>query len=262
MMKCVSICLLAISLVSQGHNNLFFPGDAYFSSEWKFGQFDEEDELKSIELRYSRLSLGIMACGYAGCEKLKIEGLSLMYQNNLKKVNELLLNEYKALASKRNVYVDDKKEINRFFRLLVYNKDYDFKERGLAFKYNEDWARIQKVEAKRRHAIYDGVGGKYSVLKDWEGSSKVKGLKTTHMPKDLTPEMGVEEAVKGNAADYVFIIPLSNTIDRMMEGDEEETYTIAGKGKKPIELLRFIVVAEKIQLYEKLPENKWQVTEL
>jgi hypothetical protein len=82
------------------------------------------------------------------------------------------------------------------------------------------------------------------------------------MPKDLTPEMGVEEAVKGNAADYAFIIPLSNTIDRMMEGDEEETYTIAGKGKEPIELLKFIVVTEKIQLYEKLPENKWQVTEL
>lgn len=210
---------------------------------------------------YYRLSKDFMACGYAGCYHLKVKDFSEKYVANLKKANDLLKAEYKNLAA-INTY--EKSDKTPYFRVFIYNKDYDFAKLGLGYKFNENWAKLQTKDAKRRHAIYDGT---LNVPFDWEHAADVGGLKLTKMPKSLEGFMGEEEPVEGNAKDYSIVIVLGNYLDTtqdeldlMFEQNKKEGGNLAKR--QFLDDYQFLVIDDKIRLFSKDYEGKITIKEL
>ena len=113
------------------HNNLFFPGDAYFSSE-----IDGESpraEKDSMLLSYERLTGSSADCGYAGYESLKINKIPAQMAQNLAGVRAIVARELGAGAKP--------------VPLLVYNRDFPLSS-PFGLKYNEHWREVQVDEAK------------------------------------------------------------------------------------------------------------------
>ena len=259
------------SLVSVGHNNDFYKGDAFFSSFWKLGMFEKKTE--SILLRYERLSLQSMNCGSGGVSDLVVDKLPKKFGDNLKKVDQMLCESFKDSRL-------------RELRLFVYNKDYDFKKWGLAYKYNENWVEQQVEVEDLGHAKYDQLGGSRRIIQDWRGAESVAGLdvnelKDKRFSGDFDPFGDFPEVTRylqGNGGDYAFVVVVSNTISYMMDktyceciidthNEKEEVYKEAVKILKEMrgyekQMLKFYVITDKIRLFEEQKEGKWKVTEV
>jgi len=249
-MKYIVLALLFLCApLASAHNNLFFPGDAYFSTTWQMKKLELKD--KSLTFGYFRLSQVFMACGYAGCSNLQVNELPDNYVANLKKANELLEKKYKHLAT-----IDTYKEADKtpYFRAFIYNKNYDFAKLGIGYKFNENWAKLQTENAKRGHAIYDGV---LSTIFDWEHAAEVPGLSLTKKPKSLEAFMGVEEAIEGNAKDYSIVIVLGNYLDEIAEDKMNKDFGQKRKAdKKEPDAFQFLVIDDKIRLFTRTHEGK------
>ena len=266
----MKILLLAAALlfpsVTQAHNNLFFPGDAYFSSEWRVGGFDVNKS--SMSLSYKRLSNMFMLCGYAGCESLDVTNISMACRKNLETVNSLLIKKHVAAAKDGGDYVESEKSTRpherlksreipyKYFDLFIYNRDYNYTTHGIGYKFNEDWGTLQTDAMKRRHAIYDGIG---RVTWDFQYAKVVPGLKLQSVPKNLEAGMGVKEPLEGSASDFSFVIVVANHVESQsvapIWGLEKED---SKKGVK----LAFYVVDDRIRYFEaierKIVEKPWK----
>lgn len=218
MTKIFLALLLCTSFLS-AHNNLFFPGDCYFSTT--IDKTFAVSENKTLKLEYHRLKKSIMKCGYAGCSNLKLLEISPSLHNNLKIVHKRLF-EKELQFSKAVRKYDESNTMKEFssFTLFIYNKSFDFKNRLLGLRYNEHWSTEQIVGAKKRHAIYEGSDNKALLIEDYANSIQVKPLKLTKPPKSLEGSMGVQTPVEGKASDYQYIIPLTQDVWKSLTDEQ------------------------------------------
>lgn len=264
------------SPVASAHNNLFFPGDSYYSWTWDLGK--ENAKKKEMVLVYRRLSSFYMFCGYAGYVKIKVDGFSDKMFANLQKSERLLRTRYKGLALKEMILGDEDSENKEmlYFQAFIYNKDYDFEKYGIGYKFNEDWARFQKKDLKKHHAIYDGI---LNPIFDWEHADEVAPLKLTKL-KVLDGNEG-QTHFTGNAKDLVVVVQLGNyllqkslkqKVEYLIETEKEEARenerngveaddpfdgeSIAGTIQIPKQdKHQFLVIGEDIKLYTQNKEG-------
>ena len=67
---------LAVLSSARAHNNLFLPGDAFYSAKFGEGFFEAQKDREVLALPYHRFYGDFMKCGYAGYENFRITGVS------------------------------------------------------------------------------------------------------------------------------------------------------------------------------------------
>ena len=217
-----SLLLVSSSLLVSAHNNLFFPGDAFFSSTVGL---DDSFKKKEVSLQYEPVSGTPMACGTAGCHTLKVKNISAQMQTNLEKVNKLVHGKYMKQSA-------EDRELNKFFHILVYNRNTDVTKMVLGNRYNEDWASLQTEKAKKGHAMYPGFTEKDLIINDWMLAKKIKGLSLTKGPKTLDAEDGVEEAIEVEAKDIVFVYVVAPDLNKIATRDFGTRFFVIGETVK------------------------------
>ncbi|MGI9244694.1 MAG: hypothetical protein ACR2RV_28080, partial [Verrucomicrobiales bacterium] len=225
-MKTYALCtLLAASLSGSAvaHNNLFFPGDAYFSAELS------RDPLKAVggaggelALEYHRYAGDFMACGYAGYENLIVRGLSEAMSNHLQTVHTML--EMFSPGPTRGADAKDLKEGHQTgFPMFVYNRDFPLSS-PFGVKYNEAWAEEQTGEAMMRHAIYDDLGGIDFVIDDWASAAEIAPLGIADGRAPMVTELGetgiVRKPVEIDAGRVQIVILAAADVARFARREE------------------------------------------
>ena len=196
------------------HNNLFFPGDAFFSSSIAESIDLQKEDSLSAEFHYERLSSSYMLCGYLGYSTLRISDVPAPVRKNLGVVREKMFSDYEKylLSQEEEDEETGKKEVIRSFPILIYNRGFDFLKHPIGLRLNEDWVTIQVNEAKREHAIYDGPENSRLILADWRFSSEVPGLTCKLDRKGLKEFMGSKEPITCDGKDIVFVVPIGSSV--------------------------------------------------
>lgn len=202
----VAIFVLTVSSV-QAHNNLFFPGDAYFSAAFTKDLIAKIGKNDGFVIPYHRYSKSFMACGYAGLSNAGISKLPEATQQNLKETLEQL---FKEEADKARTRETDKGKL-KYFPVLIYNKDFNFKKFPVGLKFNENFKSEQIEKAKRAHAVDDRVESKELRQFDDKYAKVVRALDVQKIPKDLTAFMGVNEPIKIDGSKILFVVLLGGT---------------------------------------------------
>ncbi len=229
------ISFIATSTALVAHNNLFLPGDAFFSARFDEDLFDKQKDSKRLDLPYHRFYGKFMACGYAGYENLAVGAISPKVAENLRKVHTKLFKEFRNGALKAPL----DKNAKPYFPLLVYNRNYPLAY-PIGLKYNEDWAKDQVEDAGKGHAIYDDIGDTNLLIADWASADEISPL-AIDMDRPPYPEKTeegggvVREPVESAAEGLKFVI---------LAGDDILRFAQRKAG------LTFFVVSEKIQRYQ------------
>ncbi|MFT4548067.1 MAG: type II secretion system protein G [Pseudoalteromonas tetraodonis] len=222
--QAAAFVLLALSH-APAHNNLFFPGDAFFSSTFGPGFLAGESLEEGLGLTYERHVGTTAKCGYAGYEHLLVKNVSPRFSANLLTVCELLFPAGTVKASP--------------LPLFVYNRGFPLGS-PFGIKYNEHWQQIQVGEAGLPYAIYDELGGADFIIDDWASAKDIAPLAIADGRAPMVKpdgETGVVEKPLEIDASKVMVVILS--------GGEGEVHRFAQRQ----EGLVFFVVTERLQRY-------------
>ena len=226
-----AVCL---GLPARAHNNLFLPGDAFFSSEFgrDFFKKNVADE-KGLSFEYHRYSGEFMACGWAGYEKLKMNDVPDAVLHNLRKVHGILFGEFSRSATN----VGEGEERRQFFPVYIYNRDFPLGS-PFGIKYNERWSEVQTEDAKMRHAIYDVLGGINFIIDDWASAKEIAPLAIAEDRAPMVSANGdtgiVSKPVEMPAEKAMFVVLAGGDVEKF--GRREEG-------------LVFFVVTENLRRY-------------
>ena len=227
-------CALALLTggIAGAHNNLFLPGDAFFSAALSKDYFDEKPG-DSLAFEYKRYAGEFMACGWAGYENLAVKGISEDVMNNLRKAHGILFSEFARSATA--VETNGKK--NRYFPIFVYNREFPLSS-PFGVKYNERWAEVQTEEAKMRHAIYDDLGDPDFIIDDWASARDIAPLAIAEGRAPMVTKSGetgiVREPVEVQAEKVMFVV---------LAGGDVKRFALREEG------LVFFVVADDLRRY-------------
>jgi hypothetical protein len=195
------LMLLAFALPLRAHNNLFLPGDAFFTA---MVTIDEVEKWRPgpVTLEYSRL-LGIgYLCGYFGYGKATIVDVN---QSTIDGVLSTLRKLEKEGRGYREGEAADGKKI-RWFRIFLYQRDCNLESLRIGLRYNENWATIQRAHASEEHVLYDEIGGAGAIIENWQSCELVRGLTYT-ATKAVSEGEGRESLeISLKAADIKFVV--------------------------------------------------------
>jgi len=195
------LLVLVFVLPLRAHNNLFLPGDAFFTAmvtidiveKWRPGP---------VTLQYSRLRSGTFLCGYLGYGEAIISDLT---QDNI----DALLGTLRRLDKDGQGYEEgetaDGKKI-RWFRVFIYQRDCNLESMRIGLRYNEQWATIQRAHASEEHVLYDEIGDAGAILENWQSSELVRGLSYTATRAVSEGEGGESLEISLKAADIKFVV--------------------------------------------------------
>ena len=206
----------------KAHNNLFFPGDSFFSSELT-AKVSRLKDNKPWLITYKRHYKTTMPCGFAGYRSLEIHNITEDLKRNLAKI-----------------FTNRKKETQKDqFPLFIYNKNFDLNNFHLCLRYNENWQK-ETVELGFEHSVYEGINKNHDLaVQDWRQSIKVPPLQTTgHRPKSKNEKKHKEMShiIKADANKIMFVI---------LESPDIESYAL----KKPNVSFYTVSVDEGIKRY-------------
>jgi hypothetical protein len=216
LLSIVAACLVA---PAPAHNNLFLPGDAFFSSEFDRDFFKKDATGGTLSFEYHRYAGEFMACGWAGYEKLEMKAVPDPVLHNLRKVHGILFREFSKSAATSG----EGEKRRQYFPIYIYNRDFPLSS-PFGIKYNERWAEVQTGEAKMRHAIYDVLGGMNFVIDDWASAKEIAPLA---IAKDRAPmvsasgETGiVSKPVEMPAEKAMFVVLAAGDVEKFARREE------------------------------------------
>ncbi|MEM1443330.1 MAG: hypothetical protein AAGF67_13365 [Verrucomicrobiota bacterium] len=212
-MKIWVTVFLFVSVSAQAHNNLFFPGDAFFSARADAELLRQLTEGEDPQLLYARYSRSWMLCGYAGFWNARIDGLPDVTRDNLRSTLRTLFEKELGKARKR----ETEDGIERYFPVLIYNRNFDFSEYPVGLKFNENFESDQIEDAKRKHAVDDRVRSKQLRKFDESHAESVGALDAVRISGDLTAPMGVKEPVVIDGSGIVFVILLGGEKEDLLD---------------------------------------------
>ena len=217
--------LLAVYLcgMASAHNNLFFPGDAYFSAELTRDFFEREPPAgEDLALEYHRYAGKFMSCGYAGYENLVVKGLPPAMLANLRSTHALL-NAFSPGVTRGADAKDLQDGHESGFPIFVYNRTFPLSS-PFGIKYNEAWAEEQTAEAMMRHAIYDDLGEIDFVIDDWASAREIARLAIEEGRAPMVTELGetgiVRKPVEIEADKVQFVVLGAADVARFARREE------------------------------------------
>ena len=208
-----------------GHNNLFFPGDAFFSTKFDRGFMGERAAPGTLSLDYERFVGTTAKCGYAGYEKLSIKQVPDKMLGNLNGLHKFVF----GAGGGARVPLP----------LFVYNRDFPLSS-PFGVKYNERWQEVQVEEAKLERAIYDELGGAEFIIDDWASAKDIAPLAVGAGRAPMVKPDGqtgvVEQALEIEASEVMLVV---------LVGGDAEVVRFARRE----EGLVFFVVTEEVRRY-------------
>lgn len=170
----VLLVLLAFALPLRAHNNLFLPGDAFFTA---MVTIDEVEKWRPgpVTLMYDRLRSVTYFCGYLGYRKAIIADVT---QATIDGMLGTLRQLEKEGRGYREGEADDGKKI-RWFRVFLYQRDCNLGAMRIGLRYNEHWATIQRAHASEEHVMYDEIGDAGAIVENWQSCELVRALTHT-----------------------------------------------------------------------------------
>lgn len=225
--KLLTLCSIAIVTFAGSagaHNNLFLPGDAYFSAELKKDFFDGKRQAGDVAFTYHRYAGEFMACGWAGYENLVVKGVPERVLANLRQVHEILFAEFARAAVPAET---------PYFPIFVYNRNFPLSS-PFGVKYNERWAEVQTAEAKMGHAIYDEIGGIEFVIDDWASARDIAPLAIADGRAPMVSAEGktgiVEKPVEVAAGKVMFVVLAGGDVRKFAQREEGLVFFVVGDG--------------------------------
>ena len=187
---------LALSAPVAAHNNLFLPGDAFFSAEFSKDFFNERKrDATALTVPYHRYAGNFMSCGFAGYENCKVVDVSKKTRANLESVHQILYRDFSPGAPRGADALDLTDGHEPGFPLFIYNREFPLSS-PFGVKYNESWVEVQTDEAKMRHAIYDDIGGIDFVVDDWASARDIAPLAIGKGRAPMVSELGETGVVR------------------------------------------------------------------
>ena len=195
------LILMAFTLPLRAHNNLFLPGDAFFTAMVTIEEV-EKWRPGPVTVEYNRLRRVIVFCGYLGYGKATITNVTQATIDSL--LGTLRQWEKDGHGYEEGKTADGKKI--RWFRLFLYQRDCNLESVRIGLRYNEHWATIQRAHASEEHVLYDEIGGEGAVLENWQSSELVRGLTHTATKALSEAERGETLGISLKAADIKFVV--------------------------------------------------------
>ena len=198
------------------HNNLFLPGDAFFSAAFSKDFFKGNSAKGDLAFEYHRYAGEFMACGWAGYEKLEVKAVPEPVLHNLRKAHGILFGEFA-----RSAVADG--DGGAFFPIFVYNRDFPLSS-PFGLKYNERWAEVQTGEAKMGHAIYDDLGGLDFIIDDWASATEIAPLAIAEGRAPMVSAAGetgiVSKPVEMAAGKAMFVVLAGGDVKKFAQREE------------------------------------------
>lgn len=212
------------------HNNLFLPGDAFFSARFSKDFFEEQKDASILDLSYERYAGDCADCTWFAYENLSIRDVSPATLANLKKTHSLLFTLFPNEA-KTNPF--DKEE-SPWFPIYVYNADFPISY-PVGLKFNES-ANAEQASTDKK--VYDHFDDVDLITEDLASQNDVAPLTLDVSYDDLVTRLNgeiVREPVTTVAAKLQFLI---------LPGASVREFALKKEG-----LCYFVVTAEKIARY-------------
>ena len=167
-----------------GENVYFLPGDSYFPAVLELDdvrRLSEED----ASLDYARPAEFPGAfCGDIGYARLSLKNVPAELRANLKAV---YFHARAGKPRKLNQYLDEEGEVLATHEMnglhaFFYNDDFDFRDRRLFVKYNEEWVEQSMRFGYDRSQVHleNHVCDKYGI--GWRDAARVSPLKVSVRP--------------------------------------------------------------------------------
>lgn len=195
------LMLLVFALPLRAHNNLFLPGDAFFTA---MVTVDEVEKWRPgpVTVEYSRL-LGVgYLCGYLGYGKATIADVN---QATIDSMLGTLRELEKSGRGYREGETADGKKI-RWFRVFLYQRDCNLESMRIGLRYNEHWATIQRAHSSEEHVMYDEIGDAGAIIDNWQSCELVRGLTHTAIKALADAEREGSSEITLAAADIKFVV--------------------------------------------------------
>jgi hypothetical protein len=197
----ILLMLSVFILPLRAHNNLFLPGDAFFTTQVTI---DEVEKWRpgSVTIPYSRLRGVTYLCGYLGYGNATITGLT---QDTIDALLATLRNLEKDGQGYWEGETADGRKLH-WFRIFLYQRDCNLEAMRIGLRYNEQWATIQRAHASEDHIQYDEIGGSGAILDNWQSSELVRGLTYTSTQTLRDGDGGTSLAISLTAANIKFVV--------------------------------------------------------
>jgi hypothetical protein len=213
---------------AQAHNTFFLPGDAFFHTVLTGEVVQQFQREKNVRLSYKRPADAEFAfCGYAGFQHLDLVDAPRGLKENVAAL-------YRKLREKRPAVFDEhddgtKHEVNGF-HLFAYNADFDFANRHIGLRYNENWVEETMAFGHRREHVFleEFVRARKATSEDWRDAASVKSL-AADCPKAGMPRSGRDYDPALLRQGYVLVVAEREGLEDYFLMKEGATYyTLAG----------------------------------
>ena len=189
------------SFSAVAHNNLFLPGDAFFSSRFSKDFFEKQKDASILDLSYERYAGNCADCTWFAYENLSIRDISPATRENLKKVHDLV---FKLFPNEAKTNPFDKEE-SPWFPIYVYNADFSVSY-PVGLKFNET-ANTEQASADKN--VYDHFEDIDLITEDLASQADIAPLTLDVSYDDLITRLNgkiVREPVTADAAKLQFLI--------------------------------------------------------
>jgi hypothetical protein len=203
----LTMVLLTVPQPSSATNILFLPGDAFFSTSLTEEVVKQLKMTADPEFKYRSPDwIPGAFCGYAGFDRLRFSQMPDAFKERLRLTYERLRETHPQELLVLRDEETGKRELleKNGFLTLIYNAGYDFHQRGLLAKYNENWPK----EASVRPSGYGGFPGDPSapaeapeyepfvndarlVMREWRYADEVSALRLRLPEKLQTTTSGI-----------------------------------------------------------------------
>jgi hypothetical protein len=137
------LALASLPFPLSAHNNLFFAGDAFFSTRFPLQEERSDESDTAIHFGYESFSGHFLACGYLGHGGLDVVDRDGLLRRRLAELRDTLAAHHADASLYDLGDALDDGDTNRFFPLYVYGRDFPVETLPLALRYNEYWAEEQ-----------------------------------------------------------------------------------------------------------------------
>jgi hypothetical protein len=236
--------------IASAVNIAFMPDDSFFHSyvtETWVNTLSDDDE--HFELKYVYPPDSFSFCGYAGFDKLRIEGDTSELKAGMRRVYAAL---QKLLGQELHVNWSSEgvREVTERSRItiLVYNRDADWTRQRPAIKYNENWHDIPEtaIRGNTREGYMGIVAAEYkpfvkspeAIAHDWKYASTFARLNTAVPDNAGWGSSGpkIESPVRARAEDVqLLIVPATDSLEPYFQHDVDRwMLSVAQDGVKLI----------------------------
>ena len=237
MIVALQVASVFLALYGVSHAESFFvPGDAYFNTSIE--QMTTGNG--AIHCVYERIPHRKGLVGFAGFRELDIVGDPEDLHNLM---DELAAVESSVRLSRSREYVettDGEMVLVNPVRVLVYNREYDYRGTPLCLKFNENWHRLAEVMGDtsgraiaREYASL--VSNSELVTTDWRLAGEVRGLDVSIPSEVMWWRLGrpLTEKVSISIDKCVFIVLADGTEDAVaLRKKHADFYTVDIAGSR------------------------------